>query len=366
MRLLLLNWKDPAQPDAGGAERYVDSVARRWAAAGHDVTLLVPRVAGRPDEEVTGGVRVLRRGGRHSVFTAARAHLRRRRGGYDRVLESVSTRPFFAHHVAGDAAVALYHQMADDVWMREFRFPVNVVGRHLVEPHWVRAMRGANVVAVSPSTARDLRRHGVEVRAVVPPGATPPEECEARPLGRPPRLLFLGRLIETKRPGDAVRAAALVRAALPESTLDVVGDGYLGDALRREAGPGVRFHGGVDEAAKHALLRAADVVLLPGTREGWGIVALEAAGHGVPVVAYGVPGLRDAVVDGVTGVVVAPRPEAMAAAVRALLADPERWRRMSAAARRRALHYTWDRAADDLMAVLDGSPPALRAVGRVA
>ncbi|HZS13200.1 MAG TPA: glycosyltransferase family 4 protein [Candidatus Dormibacteraeota bacterium] len=367
MRILLLNWKDLRQPDAGGAERYVEQVARRWCAEGHEVTVFVPRVAGSPAEEWDDGVRVLRAGGRHSVFALARRHLRRHAAGYDRVVESVSTRPFFAHHVAGDRALALYHQMADDVWLREFRFPLSVVGRRVVEPHWVRAMQGARVVAVSESTAQDLRRFGVDATAIVPPGSTPPAGWVPRIPGRRPRLLFLGRLIATKRPGDALRAAALVRRALPEATLDVAGDGYLAAALRRDAGDGVRFHGGVDEATKHELLRRADVLLLPGTREGWGIVALEAAGHGVPVVAYDVNGLRDAVVDGGTGLVVPPQPEAMAAAAIQLLEDPLRWRTMSAAARRRALHFTWDRAAADLMAVVaERARVTLPVVERVA
>jgi glycosyltransferase involved in cell wall biosynthesis len=356
VRILLLNWKDPRQADAGGAERYVENVARRWVHAGHDVSLLVPCVAGRPADEDWDGIRVMRRGGRHSVFVEARRHLRRHGARYDRVVESVSTRPFFAHHVAGDAAVALYHQMADDVWNREFAFPASAIGRHVVEPHWVRRMRGARVVAVSASTAADLRRYGVETVAVVPPGSTPPPAPEPRAPGTEPRLLFLGRLIATKCPGDAVRAAALVRLAMPEAGLDVVGDGYLAEALRREAGSGVRFHGAVAEEAKHDLLRRADLLLLPGTREGWGIVALEAAGHGLPVVAADVPGLRDAVVHGQTGLVAAPQPDAMAAAALELLGDPAMWQRMSAAARRRALHFTWDRAADDLMRVLLDAP----------
>jgi len=366
MRLLLLNWKDLWHDGAGGAELYVEQVARRWHDAGHQVTLLVPRVPGRPDEETVDGLRVLRRGGRHSVFTQARAHLRRHGAGYDHVVEAVSTRPFFAHHVVGARATALYFQMADDVWTREYAFPVSALGRHVVEPHWVRRMRGARVVAISDSTAADLERRGVAVAEIVPPGVTAPAELPERVLRRhAPRLLYVGRLTQTKRAADAVRAAALVREVLPSAHLDVAGDGYLAARLARAAGPGVRFHGRVSEATKQALLSRADLVLLPGTREGWGIVALEAAGWGVPVVTYDVPGLCDAVLSGQTGAVVPPQPAAMAAAALRLLHEPQAWERLSLAARRRALHFTWDRAAGDLLAAVT-APAAAGAAEMVA
>lgn len=353
MRLLLLNWKDLWHSGRGGAERYVEEVARRWHDRGHDVTVLVPRVAGQPTDTVVDGLRVLRRGGRHTVFPAARAHLRRHGDDYDHVVEFVSTRPFFAHSVVGERATALYFQMADDVWPQEYRFPLSAVGRHLVEPHWVRGMRGAWVVALSASTAADLERRGVGVATIAPPGLIAPATVPDRSRVRlAPRLVYVGRLTRTKRPGDAIQAFDHVRQVLPSARLDVVGDGYLAPQLRRTAGPGVHFHGALDEAGKHAILSRADLVLLPGTREGWGIVALEAAGWGTPVVAYDVAGLRDAVVDGQTGLVVAPEPGALAAGALRLLYDNDRWERMSVAARQRAMAFTWERTAANLLAAV--------------
>src|SRR5207302_10362518 len=145
-------------------------------------------------------------------------------------------------------------QTATDVWAQETRFPLSVAGRWLVEPRWIRGMRDARVVAISASTAADLRGHGVPVTGIVPPGweAVPPRPRAAMP--EPPRLLFVGRLSRTKRPGEALRAFSLLRARCPQATLDVVGDGYLAGALRREAVPGVSWHGRTDEATKRALL----------------------------------------------------------------------------------------------------------------
>ncbi|HUY08525.1 MAG TPA: glycosyltransferase family 4 protein [Candidatus Dormibacteraeota bacterium] len=359
MRILILNWKHVADRAAGGAEHYVQRVAAEWAMRGHEVTLLVPRpsAARRGEPGPSGPVRVLALGRRATIFRTARRHLARHGDEFDWVVESVSTHPFFSHELVGDRALVLYHQIADDVWQQEFPFPVSWIGRRVVEPHWLRRISGARVVANSPSTASDLHHRGVVSVGVVPPGADPVSEAGPRTLAGSPRVIFIGRLVRTKRPLDAVRAFARIRAVFPGATLDVVGDGYLRDHLRGLRAPGVTVHGFVPESIKSAFLARSEVMLLPGTREGWGIVAIEAGLHGVPAVAYDVPGFRDAVVHGSTGVLTQPDPAAMGDAAVALLQDPNRWLQYSQASRQRASFYTWPRAADQLLSFLTAKCP---------
>jgi glycosyltransferase involved in cell wall biosynthesis len=100
-----------------------------------------------------------------------------------------------------------------------------------------------------------------------------------------------------------------------------------------------------------ALLRSADAVVCVPWYEPFGIVPLEAMACGVPVVAAAVGGLTDTVVDGVTGVHVPPRrPDALARAVSALLADPVRGQCYGMAGVDRAqARYSWDRVAADTL-----------------
>ena len=365
MKILILNWKDPAATGAGGAEVYVRRVAEEWTAIGHDVTLLVPSSRDRPSMETIAGVRYRRMGNRATVFRCALRLLRREPDAYDRVVESVSTRPFFAHSVVGDRALAIHMQIADDVWNQEFRFPISWIGRRVLEPRWLRRMLGARVAAISPSTAADLKRFGLQARVIAPPGCDAPPVLAERGIREgPPRIVFLGRLVRTKRPMDAVAAFGELRAAFPGATLDVMGDGYLRGDLASAAHEGVVVHGWVGDMAKHDLLSRADLMLIPGTREGWGIIAMEAALYGVPVVAYDIPGLRDAVVDGATGALTARTPHALAEAAVAILRSPALRVELSQAARTRALEFTWTRTAATLLGALSpasGGPGASEA-----
>ena len=71
LRILAYNWRDLAHPRAGGAEVYLQSVAREWVRRGHQVTVFSAAVDGRPAEEFADGVRVIRRGGRIGVYRQA-------------------------------------------------------------------------------------------------------------------------------------------------------------------------------------------------------------------------------------------------------------------------------------------------------
>ena len=356
MRILALTWKHPLDRTAGGAERYLVEVCRRWVSAGNEVTIFGPRLPAHlelTEDHLGVDLAYVGKGSRLTVFPAARRYLRAKGHLYDRVLETVSTRPFAAHRIVGDKAVALYYQTAEEVWTLEYPLPIALLGRHFLEPRWVGQMCTAHVVAISASTALALQRFGVNCLGVVPPGCDAPETLPVRSApGDRPRLLWIGRLVQTKRPNDALAALALVRNRIPGATLDLVGGGYLQAQLATKRQPGVTIHGPVSEQEKRYLLAQTDILLVPGTREGWGIVAMEAAAYGVPVVAYDVAGLRDAVVDRVTGVLVPPNTSALAAAACEVLTERRTWHRLSVAARQRALSFSWDRCASDLLRLL--------------
>jgi len=174
-------------------------------------------------------------------------------------------------------------------------------------------------------------------------------------LGEGPMVLFVGRIQPLKGLDVAVRTLAALED--PRAVLVVVG-GASGRDGRREAeridklaaslgvADRIRF---TDPQPHHMLstyYRAADVVLVPSRSESFGLVALEAAACGTPVVAAAVGGLRTLVEHGRTGFLVEGRdPAAFAAYTEQILGNPALGRELSAAAASRARSFTWSTAA---------------------
>lgn len=179
-----------------------------------------------------------------------------------------------------------------------------------------------------------------------------------------PLILFAGRLQALKGPDVAVRALAELRRADPDLDPMLVifggpsGNACLGpDALAKLAADlGVSDRVVVREPVRHRLLadwyRAADVVVVPSRSESFGLVALEASACGTPVVASDVGGLRTAVRNGVTGMLVPlGPPSGYARALGELLRHTELAREMGEAGARHARRFDWTRAAEGLLAV---------------
>lgn len=158
--------------------------------------------------------------------------------------------------------------------------------------------------------------------------------CEAPVIG------FAGRLTADKGLPELLEAFAAILRQEPNAYLLLVGwfdaaeDGLVVAVRERVEGhPQIVCTGFVPDAAPY--YRAMDLMVLPSWREGFPNAILEAAATGVPVVATFCTGSRDAVIPEVTGLLVPPGyPDAICEAVMNLLRDPDRRRRMSAAARR--------------------------------
>ena len=210
---------------------------------------------------------------------------------------------------------------------------------------------------------------------IVPPGVDhaffgPGHRPQARrALGLPldgRLLLFVGRIQPLKCADVAIETLAeLLESGREPYRLVVVGgpSGPYGEkSLQRLSdvadGRGVRDHVHFVEPQPHELLssyyRAADVCLVPSRSESFGLVALEAAACGTPVVASAVGGLTTLVDHGHTGFLVeAPDPAAYADAVRRVFARPLAAERLSTAAVLRARRYTWRAAARTLVELHD-------------
>jgi glycosyltransferase involved in cell wall biosynthesis len=204
---------------------------------------------------------------------------------------------------------------------------------------------------VSDSTADALRKTGVDADRIrqICNGVVQPDPLTPR--SPQPLFLALGRLTDYKRIDLLVKLWDRVRR-VTGGTLVIAGDGPERARIEAMAGPGVIVTGRISEEEKHRLLCGAWLLLHPALIEGWGIVVAEAAIRGTPAVGFDVPGLRDSVVNGRTGLLVGSEGE-FASAWASLALNHQARKAMGAAARERAERLHWSLAVEGFARVAD-------------
>lgn len=174
------------------------------------------------------------------------------------------------------------------------------------------------------------------------------------PRSGPPRLLYVGRLEYEKGVQDIIAALPRIRRSHPGTTLAIAGEGtqygWLQDLARQHrVVRSVTFLGSLDHTELLGWLHGTDAIVLPSRYEPFGIIALEAAAAGAPLVASRAGGLGEAVVDGVTGMSFQPADvEGLTSAVREVLDDPAAAQTRAKAARDRLTSdFDWQQVAQD-------------------
>ncbi len=364
MRILVVNWLDRLNPQAGGAETHLHQIFGRLAAWGHQVTLLCSGFPGAPRRERLDGMEIHRVGGRmtfgmHVPWYVKRAPELPR---FDVIVEDLNKVPVFMPLWTRLPVVLLVHHLFGRTAFQEASFPM-ALATWLLERPLPLVFRNVPAMVVSESTAQDLRRRGLACKevAVVHNGVDLESLSPDPGAGEfsEPTILYLGRLKRYKRVDLILHAVARLREEGTPVRLLVAGKGdYEGELRRLHArlglGDSVEFLGYVSEEEKLRLLRKSWVHVLASPKEGWGISVLEAAACGTPTVASDSPGLRDSVQAGRTGLLVRHDDlEALSQAIKTLIENPSKRGTMGSAARAFAEQFTWDEAARTTETFLD-------------
>jgi glycosyltransferase involved in cell wall biosynthesis len=353
MRIALLNWRDLTHPEGGGAERYAQTVCAGLARRGHDVTMFCAAHPGAAPVEEIDGYRIVRRGGRSTVYPATlRALIRSSRayGDYDVIVDTQNGLPFWSPLVTRTPVVSLVHHVHREQWPVVFGPVMARIGWALESRVSPRVYRGSTYVTVS-GRSRDelvgLGVHGDDIH-VIHNGTDRPMALGV-PRAAAPTVVVLGRLVPHKRVELAIDTLGRLRDLVPDVELRIVGDGWWRHRVEEHAravglADAVHFLGYVDEVTKHRELSRAWVSLAPSAKEGWGLGVVEAGAHGVPTVAHhGAGGLSESIVDGRTGVLV-DDVEGMARAAARLLRDESLRTSMGERAREHAALHSWEGA----------------------
>lgn len=350
MRILFVSWRDLAHGNAGGSEVVVDKLACGLQSRGHEVSLLCGGPAGaRPYDVVTNGSTY------SQYLTAGPRYLQHFRDA-DLVVDVVNGMPFFSPLWRRGPRLCLVHHVHGEQWGQYFPAPVARTGE-IVERHVLpKLYRDTHFISISDSTKADLEGLGVRGdRIHLMYNGLALDDVEDHPRSDSPMFLALGRLAPNKRLDLLLDHWKAVRP-VTGGRLVIAGDGPEHDRLAAlTAGDDtVELVGKVSERRKAELLSEAWLLVHTARHEGWGLVIMEAAASGTPSVAYDVPGVRDAVVDGVTGALAQDDDEfirqwqwlATDAAVRNSLGE---------VGRRRAREFTWEGSIDDFLKAADAA-----------
>jgi glycogen(starch) synthase len=390
MRVLMLSWEYPPVV-IGGLGRHVHALATRLADQGHDVVVLCRQESGTDatthpsTDTVAEHVRVVRVAEDpphlaferdlvawtlamgHAMVRAAHALLRSWRPDVVHAHDWLVTHPAIA--VADLLGVPLVATMHATEAGRHSGWLSQPLNQQIHSVEWWLANRADALVTCSSAMrteAAQLFELDAQTIAVIHNGIETQSWRISTDIGTDigtafrrrhtpdgtPLLLFFGRLEWEKGVQDLIAALPRIRARHPGTRLVVAGKGrqepeLVATARKHRVRRAVDLVGHLTDRELRAALAAADAVVLPSRYEPFGIVALEAAAAGAPLVASTAGGLGEVVVDGRTGVSFPPGDiAAITNAVDTVLRDPAAARsRANAAQERLAVDFDWGRIA---------------------
>lgn len=341
-------------PQAGGAETYLFEHARRWVRWGHHVEWLTANFPGGQKTETIESISIRRTGNAVTVyFTLPWIYLREFRDRFDVLIDSSNGIPFFSPLFSKTPKVCVVYHVHREVFRRHLPLWLSYPLMWCEEKIVPALYRNTHFVTISEDTRSEmLRLHiGDPPIGLVPCGVD--DELAPGRKAYVPTVLYLGRLKAYKRVDALIDAFARVRKRVPKAILRLAGSGDSQLQLRQQVRSldldgSVVFEGFVDEGRKIELFQQAWVSVVPSETEGWGMTVIESNACGTPAIAFAVPGLREAIVDGVSGLLV-PDGQDLAPAIERVLTDLVLREKLGEGAIARSRAFSWDSSAAQML-----------------
>ncbi|MGQ9820045.1 MAG: glycosyltransferase family 4 protein [Candidatus Kapaibacteriales bacterium] len=362
MKILIVNWQDIKNKFSGGAEVHLFEIFGRIAKKGHKVTLVCCRLRDLPKVEIINDIEVIRIGNRQlfNLFFIRYYLSKLKNLDFDIVIDDINKIPFFTPFYVRKPILGILHHFFGKTIFRE----VNpLVGLYVVisEKLMDFIYKKTPFVVVSDSTKEELikRKYNPSLINVVYNALNPtmfPFKIQQK--FEMPTITYFGRLKKYKSIDHLLYAFQIILKELPNSQLFIVGDGdYLTKlqsiAKRLKITENVKFWGYVNENQKIELLSRSHCVVNTSIKEGWGITNLESNACGTPVISANVPGLRDSVKDGFSGLLYPyGNIEELANKILLVLRDNHLREELSQGALEWSMNFTWDKSADQMLDII--------------
>jgi glycosyltransferase involved in cell wall biosynthesis/O-antigen/teichoic acid export membrane protein len=362
LRILILNWYDISHKWAGGAEIYIHEIAKRWVQEGHFVTMFTGNDQTQSESQIIDGVQVVRRGGQFTVaIWAFIYYVFKFRGNFDVIVDVPKGVPFFTPLYSQTPKVCLIHQVHQDRFRTELRFPARQIALFLEAVLMPLVYRNIPFVAVSPSTKLAIQNIGLGNVGIdiVYPGVDIKKSLVKKTSY--PSIVYVGRLRPYKNIDLIIHAISQIKSEFPNILLNIAGMGEDQDRLKQivkdlNVSRHVKFLGRVSEKAKSQILTSSWIAVQPSMVEGWGITNIEANSCGTPVIAANADGLKDSVINNVTGLLISPKSsQALATAIRRLINNKSLRNKLSISAVEWAAKFNWGLSSQQLLKSVYGA-----------
>ena len=370
MNILILSWRSPKHPNAGGAERVTLEHAKAWIGKGHLVYWFSSNFKGARNSETIDGVKVVRKGG-YVAGVRIRAffwYLFAKHPKFDLVIDQFHGLPFFTPFYVRVRKLAFIHEIAGEVWrLNPWKKPFNIIpsifGTYL-EPYIFRLFyRKIPFLTVSESTRDDLVKWGIPRGniTIIHNGVNLDLPKEKFTKENKLTAIYLGAISEDKGTKEAVLAFAEIDRKDDLWQFWIVGPGTMDivselKKLAQELGIGekVVFWGYVSDKKKFELLMRSHILVNPSVHEGWGLVNIEANACGLPVIAYNVHGIKDSVRDGKTGILVDKHDyKSLAENTLKLLKDVQKYKKFQENAKKWSSRFSWEKATKESLELIE-------------
>ena len=354
-------------PAAGGAEKHLHRIFSKIVEMGHEVVLFTTSFPGAKEREVVDGIQVIRKGGDLMFQLTVALNLNKldRDFNFDVVVEDLNKLPVFAHwFVRKPLLVQMHHLWRGSIFSEAFfliAFMVWFFER--IIPFFYRTQK---FVVVSPSTKKELAEIGVDesrISVIYNGSEMPPVAAQlsvaASENAPAPYFIWLSRVHRYKGIWTALEAFEIFSKSHPEVQLKIVGGGPLLKKLpawikAHSLDGKVELTGFVPAARKYELLSSSLALLQTSYKEGWGLTVIEAAQLHKTTIASDVPGLRDSVRDGETGILFpSGDAAACASAMEKIYGDAELRTTLGQNAKRYAESFSWEKSARETLELLE-------------
>ena len=355
MRILWLAHRDPQNPRAGGAERTIYEVCIRLIEKGHKTVLLTCGWKGSVPIENLAGIEIHRFGKNIGPHLALPIFLLKHR--YDLVIDDLGHAvPWISSTILNKHNVVFFRHLH----ARSLPGQVNPIMAKLItaiERCYFILYHGKVFVTESTTSKNDLLKLGIKEDKIIliPPGVDH-DLFHPAAKSKYPSVVYFGGMRKYKRPLEALYMLKSLLEKLEYVKLFVIGTGPEERSMKELVNElniqdYVEFTGRISSEELSDIVASSWLNVHTSVTEGWGLSILEASAARTPTVAYDVPGVRDAVEDGLNGIKVKDGDrKALADAAISILNNPERWWSHSVEV---AQKYSWDKTVSQWIKLIE-------------